>query len=133
MNSRSPCRDILKLTALFTARNGRAFVQRLMQKEAQNDQFDVLQPNHSLFSYFTKLVDQYTKLLIPQDLPQKLETSVKDKFSTLRDVQERVEYQRYQDEALRIAKEEQDKERSMILFMFFGLKGSSCQSQHKSH
>ena len=33
-----------------------------MQREAKNFQFDFLRPQHSLFQYFTKLVDQYKKV-----------------------------------------------------------------------
>ncbi|MEQ2161874.1 hypothetical protein GOODEAATRI_014107 [Goodea atripinnis] len=57
--------DVVKLTAQFVARNGRQFLTQLMQKEQRNYQFDFLRPQHSLFNYFTKLVEQYTKILIP--------------------------------------------------------------------
>jgi splicing factor 3A subunit 1 len=33
-----------------------------MQKEGMNYHFDFLKPQHSLFHYFTKLVEQYTKV-----------------------------------------------------------------------
>lgn len=55
--------DVVKLTAQFVARNGRQFLTQLMQKEQRNYQFDFLRPQHSLFNYFTKLVEQYTKVL----------------------------------------------------------------------
>lgn len=54
--------DVVKLTAQFVARNGRQFLTQLMQKEQRNFQFDFLRPQHSLFNYFTKLVEQYTKV-----------------------------------------------------------------------
>ncbi|KAK7693235.1 hypothetical protein QCA50_002801 [Cerrena zonata] len=57
--------DIMKLTALFTARRGRAFLASLSQKEGRNYQFDFLRPNHSLFGYFNRMVDQYSKVLLP--------------------------------------------------------------------
>lgn len=50
--------DILKLTAQFVARNGRSFLSNLMKREAGNYQFDFLRPQHSLFHYFTCMVDQ---------------------------------------------------------------------------
>lgn len=56
--------DVVKLTAQFVARNGRQFLAQLMQKEQRNYQFDFLRPQHSLFNYFTKLVEQYTKVWI---------------------------------------------------------------------
>jgi len=57
--------DMVRLTAQFVARNGRQFLTNLMKLEARNYQFDFLRPQHSLFNYFTKLVEQYTKILIP--------------------------------------------------------------------
>jgi len=55
-------RDIVKLTAQFVARNGRQFLTNLMNREQRNYQFDFLRPQHSLFQYFTKLLEQYTKV-----------------------------------------------------------------------
>jgi splicing factor 3A subunit 1 len=54
--------DIIKLTAQFVARNGSAFLQQLMQREARNYQFDFLKPTHMMFNYFTKLTEQYRKV-----------------------------------------------------------------------
>jgi splicing factor 3A subunit 1 len=34
----------------------------LAQREQRNPQFDFLKPTHLLFSYFTGLVDAYTKV-----------------------------------------------------------------------
>lgn len=36
-----------------------------MNREVRNYQFDFLKPQHSNFTYFTKLVEQYTKIIIP--------------------------------------------------------------------
>ena len=58
-------RDIMKLTALFTARRGRAFLNALSMKEGRNYQFDFLKPTHSLFAYFNQLIEQYTRVLLP--------------------------------------------------------------------
>ena len=58
-------RDVIKLTAQFVARNGRAFMNTLAQKEARNYQFDFLRPTHSLFPLFNRLVEEYTKVLAP--------------------------------------------------------------------
>ncbi|KAE9406457.1 hypothetical protein BT96DRAFT_915412 [Gymnopus androsaceus JB14] len=57
--------DIMKLTALFTARRGRNFLAALSSREGRNYQFDFLRPNHSLFGYFNRLVDQYSKVINP--------------------------------------------------------------------
>lgn len=58
-------RDIMKLTALFTARRGRSFLAALSSREGRNYQFDFLRPTHSLFSYFNRLVEQYSKVILP--------------------------------------------------------------------
>lgn len=58
-------RDIMKLTALFTARRGRTFLATLSQNEGRNYQFDFLRPTHSLFGCFNRLVEQYLKILYP--------------------------------------------------------------------
>lgn len=47
-------RDILRLTALFTARSGRRFTSELASRENRNYQFDFLRPSHSLFGYFNR-------------------------------------------------------------------------------
>lgn len=57
--------DIMKLTALFTALRGHGFLAALSQREGRNYQFDFLRPNHSLFGYFNRHVEQYQKVLYP--------------------------------------------------------------------
>ncbi|TFK90936.1 hypothetical protein K466DRAFT_660419 [Polyporus arcularius HHB13444] len=57
--------DIIKLTALYTARRGRPFLAALSNREGRNYQFDFLRPTHSLFGYFNRLVEQYSKVLLP--------------------------------------------------------------------
>lgn len=71
--------DIVKMTAQFVARNGRQFLTNLMNREQRNYQFDFLRPQHSLFQYFTKLLEQYTKILIPpKELMSKLQVDTPD-------------------------------------------------------
>ena len=55
----------MKLTALFTARRGHSFLATLSTREGRNYQFDFLRPTHSLFGYFNRLVEQYSKVLMP--------------------------------------------------------------------
>jgi len=57
--------DIIKLTAQYTAINGREFLTGLVLREQRNPQFDFLKPTHMLFSYFTSLVDSYAKIVTP--------------------------------------------------------------------
>ena len=75
LNHGSFNRDTIKLTALFTARRGRPFLNALSAREGRNYQFDFLRPTHSLFGYFNRLVEQYSKVLLPS----------KDTLSQLKD------------------------------------------------
>lgn len=104
--------DVVKLTAQFVARNGRQFLTQLMQKEQRNYQFDFLRPQHSLFNYFTKLVEQYTKILIP---PKGLFTKLKKEAENPREVLDqvcyRVEWAKFQERERKKEEEEKEKER----------------------
>lgn len=85
--------DIVKLTAQFVARNGRLFLTNLMNREQRNYQFDFLRPQHSLFQYFTKLLEQYTKILVPpKDLMNKLKIESAPGRSSMNVVLEQVKY-----------------------------------------
>uniref|UniRef100_A0A5S6R4U8 Splicing factor 3A subunit 1 n=1 Tax=Trichuris muris TaxID=70415 RepID=A0A5S6R4U8_TRIMR len=89
--------DLMKLTAQFVARNGRQFLTQLMTRESRNFQFDFLKPQHSNFSYFTRLVEQYSKVMMPlRDLMSKLQVESNDHKHILRMVSARVEWERYQ-------------------------------------
>lgn len=97
------------------ARNGRQFLTQLMNREQRNFQFDFLRPQHSLFQYFTKLLEQYTKVLIPpKSMQQRLRDEAKSLQAVLDHVKYRAEWQRYQ-EAQR-AREEEILERERGIF-----------------
>nr|CAD7266173.1 unnamed protein product [Timema shepardi] len=81
--------DIVKLTAQFVARNGRQFLTNLMNREQRNYQFDFLRPQHSLFQYFTKLLEQYTKVLIP---PKDLMFRLKDECDYMGSILEQIDW-----------------------------------------
>lgn len=109
-------RDIVKLTAQFVARNGRQFLTNLMNREQRNYQFDFLRPQHSLFQYFTKLLEQYTKILIPpKDLMGRLKNeSISGRESmnlVLDQVKYRANWQRHQEAQRRREEEKIEKER----------------------
>ncbi|KAI9269557.1 Pre-mRNA splicing factor PRP21 like protein-domain-containing protein [Helicostylum pulchrum] len=104
--------DIMKLTAQFAARNGRAFIGQLAQRESRNYQFDFLRPSHSLFPYFTELVKQYTKVFLPpKDLQEKLKLNTTDKYHILERVKERVEWVVWQEAEKKKKNDEDEKER----------------------
>ncbi|KAF9091023.1 SF3a splicing factor complex subunit [Mortierella sp. GBA35] len=108
--------DILKLTAQFVARNGRQFMVSLAQREARNYQFDFLRPNHSLFSYFSKLVEQYTKILVPgPGMVEEIESRSANKYAVQDIVMRRVEYTAYQQELRKKKDEKEDAERQAFL------------------
>ncbi|KAJ1092562.1 hypothetical protein NDU88_005672 [Pleurodeles waltl] len=104
--------DVVKLTAQFVGRNGRQFLTQLMQKEQRNFQFDFLRPQHSLFNYFTKLVEQYTKILIPpKGLLAKLKKEAESPKDVLDQVRYRVEWAKFQERERKKEEEEKEKER----------------------
>lgn len=108
--------DIVKLTAQFVARNGRQFLTNLMNREQRNFQFDFLRPQHSLFQYFTKLLEQYTKILIPpKDLLNKLRAESSEGRTSMNLVLEQMKYranwQKHQEAQRRREEEKVEKER----------------------
>lgn len=97
--------EIVKVTALFAAKNGRSWVTRLSQRESANYQFDFLRPQHSLNMYFSKLVEQYKDLLdgetVEGGAPQQkriaeLEKNIGDSASILERARKRAEYAKYE-------------------------------------
>ncbi|XP_075230560.1 splicing factor 3a subunit 1 isoform X2 [Lycorma delicatula] len=107
--------DIVKLTAQFVARNGRQFLTNLMNREQRNYQFDFLRPQHSLFQYFTKLLEQYTKVLIPpKDMMFRLKDECSSMSAILEQVKYRAEWLKYQEAQRR--KEEQQLEKERVAY-----------------
>jgi splicing factor 3A subunit 1 len=106
--------DIIKLTAQYTALNGRDFLSGLAQREARNPQFDFLKPTHMLFSYFTTLVDSYAKLLQPtQDIVSRAKRNA-DELAALEAAVQRWEWQRQEEEKRRRDAAEADAERNAL-------------------
>lgn len=112
--------DVVKLTALFVAKNGRSFMTALSQKETRNYQFDFLRPQHSLYQFFSRLVDQYTLLLqaasaegakAQQLRMQELEKNIKDRFNILDKAKTRAAWVKYQEEQKQKKEEEAEKEK----------------------
>ncbi|PGH09532.1 splicing factor 3A subunit 1 [Blastomyces parvus] len=110
--------EVVKLTALFVAKRGKSFMTALSQRETRNFQFDFLRPQHSLYQFFTRLVDQYTSLLQTDesDGPNstsnriaELEKNVKDKYHILDRAKQRSEWVKFQEQQKQ-KKEEQDEQ-----------------------
>ena len=99
--------EVVRLTALFVAKRGKTFMTALSQRETRNFQFDFLRPQHSLYQFFTRLVDQYTILLrlegIGQSTSEKtrlaeLEHNVRDRYHILYRAKQRAEWVKYQEQ-----------------------------------
>lgn len=98
------------------ARNGRKFLTDLMNREQRNYQFDFLRPQHSLFQYFTKLLEQYTKILAPPMslLPKLRQECVEGPDSRnliLDNVKYRANWQKFQEATRRLEEEKVERER----------------------
>jgi splicing factor 3A subunit 1 len=114
--------EVVRLTALFVAKNGRQFMTALSQREAGNYQFDFLRPNHSLHNFFQHLIDQYSMLLraggidgeggrVQQERMAELQRNVDDKYHILNRAKQRAEWSKYQESEKQKKEEEEEKER----------------------
>ncbi|TVY28876.1 Splicing factor 3A subunit [Lachnellula hyalina] len=117
--------EVVRLMALFVAKNGRQFMTTISQREAGNYQFDFLRPQHSLHNFFQKLIDQYTALLraggidgeggkLQQERIKELQANVNDKFNVLGRAKQRAEWFKFQDEE-KAKKEEEIENEKMSL------------------
>lgn len=87
---------MIKLTALYVARNGRSFQVKIAQAEAGNIQFDFLRPSHSLHRLFLRLVDQYALVLLPDETVHSRIRATKDRFGLMDEIAKgRLEHARY--------------------------------------
>ncbi|KAK4222322.1 putative pre-mRNA-splicing factor sap114 [Podospora fimiseda] len=115
--------EIVRLTALFVAKNGRPFMAALAQREASNPQFQFLMPNHTFHNFFQSLVDQYSILVresgvdgegakARQERIEELRRHASDKYHVLERAKQRVEYAKWQEQqkAKQEEKEVQKKE-----------------------
>ncbi|KAL3472634.1 Pre-mRNA splicing factor PRP21 like protein-domain-containing protein [Aspergillus californicus] len=112
--------EVVRLTALFVAKRGKSFMTSLSQREARNFQFDFLRPQHSLYQFFTRLVDQYKVLLRPEGVDEttsekkritELEQNVKNKFHILDRARQRAEWVKYQEQQKQKKEEDEENER----------------------
>jgi splicing factor 3A subunit 1 len=114
--------EVVRLTALFVAKNGRQFMTALSQREAGNYQFDFLRPNHSLHNFFQHLIDQYSMLLraggidgeggrVQQERIAELQRNISDKFHILNRAKQRAEWLKHQETEKQKKEEDEEKER----------------------
>ena len=111
--------EVVRLTALFVAKNGRSFMTTLSQKEARNYQFDFLRPQHSLYQFFSRLVDQYTELLqastveggkVRKARMKELHDNVRDRLHVLGQAKQRAAWVQFQAQQKQQKEEEEQKE-----------------------
>ncbi|XP_070490331.1 splicing factor 3A subunit 1-like [Chironomus tepperi] len=106
--------NIVKLTAQFVARNGKQFLTDLMNREQKNPEFDFLRPQHLLFPYFARMIEQYTKILIP---PKGIIKSLKAELTKdgieniLKDIKYRAKYIQHEEKQAQIELDKVEKER----------------------
>lgn len=113
-------RDVIKLVALYVAKNGKSFMEKISEREAGNFQFDFLRPTHSVFQFFTKLVEQYAKIINPaKNVVSGLERDANDRYGVLRRIMKRVEYTVYNDTLKKKVDADYEAERSMIIIANF--------------
>ncbi|RMZ71805.1 pre-mrna splicing factor [Pyrenophora seminiperda CCB06] len=91
--------EIVKLTAMYTARVGENWLKDLRNRDSGNVQYDFLRPNHSFFQYFRSLVEQY-KILLEEEATiqarmEELQHNIKNRFHILDRAKGRAEYVKY--------------------------------------
>jgi splicing factor 3A subunit 1 len=86
-------REIITITAEFTARNGAKFLQGLSNREGSNPQFEFIRPEHYLHPYFQALVDSFTKiLLLPAEEKAKIDEFLENRQAIIDRIQNRYHY-----------------------------------------
>lgn len=107
--------DIIKLTAQFVARNGKSFLTGLASREHSNPQFNFLKPTHSLFSFFTRLCDAYSRCLMPpKGTVQALKADVEERSAPLQRALNRLEWERVRDREAQDAENAEEAERQAL-------------------
>ncbi|PVI02317.1 hypothetical protein DM02DRAFT_613012 [Periconia macrospinosa] len=91
--------EVLRLTALYTARVGENWLKELRNRESGNYAFEFLRPNHSFFPFFRATVEQYKILLEEQQTVEarieELQQNIKNRFHVLDRAKGRAEYVKY--------------------------------------
>ncbi|KAL2121819.1 hypothetical protein VTJ04DRAFT_2274 [Mycothermus thermophilus] len=119
--------EIVRLTALFVAKNGRPFMTQLAQREAGNPQYQFLIPNHTFHNFFQSMVDQYSMLLRDgsgavdgeagsakaqyQERIAQLRENVADRFKVLARAKQRAAYAKWQEAEKAKQEEEEEKKK----------------------
>lgn len=114
--------EVVRLTALFVAKNGRHFMTQLAQRETSNPQFQFLIPNHTFHNFFQSMVDQYTLLLrdggvngegtkAQEERVADVKENVTNRLNVLARAKQRAEYAKWQEKEKAKAEEEEEKKK----------------------
>ena len=113
--------DVVKLTAAFVAKNGRGFMTALSQRESTNYQFDFLRPQHSLYQFFSRLVDQYSELLnargaegsqAEDERVAEITKNIDDRFHLLDRAKQRSHWVKHQEQQKQMKEQEAEAEKT---------------------
>ncbi|PSN60716.1 hypothetical protein BS50DRAFT_578904 [Corynespora cassiicola Philippines] len=88
--------EVVRMTALYTARIGENWLKELRNRESGNPQFDFLRPTHSFHQYFRAVIDQYKVLLEEQSTQEarinELQQNVQNRLHILDRARQRADY-----------------------------------------
>ena len=114
--------EIVRVTALYVAKNGRQFMTQLAQRETSNPQFQFLIPNHTFHNFFQSLIDQYTLLLRDsgvngegtkdqEERVAEVDRNITNRFHVVARARQRAEYAKWQEKEKAKAEEEEEKKK----------------------
>ncbi|KAI3386461.1 hypothetical protein SNEBB_006532 [Seison nebaliae] len=106
--------DLIRLTARYVAQNGRQFLVNLVNRVQNNSDFDFLKSQHSLFPFFTKLVEQYIKIILcPKSLLKKFVEYTKNRTKFIEtEINPRLEWKRHLEKQKQLQDEKIERERN---------------------
>ncbi|POR35070.1 Splicing factor 3A subunit 1 [Tolypocladium paradoxum] len=110
--------DVLKLTAMWTAKHGRQWMTQLAQREAGNPQFQFLIPNHTFHNYFQHMVEQYSLVLkyhenptLKAEMLAENQKIIDNPLIVLERAKQRAEYAKFQETEKQKKEEEEAKKK----------------------
>jgi hypothetical protein len=108
--------DVIRLAAQFTAKNGKAFLTGLFQREQSNPLFSFIRPNNCLFSVFTKMVDTYQRIIDQHKKAQRqLTIYAEDRKAILIKCLKRLQLDKENERERKLADEKAENERSEMM------------------
>lgn len=108
--------DIIQMTAQYAARNGQSFLTGLSAREHNNPRFHFIKPTHSLYTYFSRLCDIYTEILVPKKSTlERLKADAKDRSGPLERALHRMEWERVEEKDAKEKADEAEQEREAMM------------------